>query len=180
MILKDKKKKKVLNTDNFAKLTKILELEDFAIENHKRLVTNTKILKNEIQIDNHMLKKVLAEYPGMYGWAIVENILIHKIYDEKNEVYENKMKVWFDLVSSRKGFEKASQKKVDVTIYSEHPARIDEMKAEIRDLKYKCDISAGMVKVWANAINSLQSLSKQVVEEMAMTRIGLTAKGGGK
>jgi len=173
MAVKMKIKKKKYDQTDFSKTVVKSDLETFAMKMHERLVSATKIVEGDTDnIDTHILKSVLSDYPSIYSWAIIENILIQNIHAREQEKFDNKMKIWFDEYSNLEGNEKATQKKLDAAIYVENKDEIDKDKTELRELRYKCDVSAGMVKVWVNTINALQSISKQVVSEMELSKLG--------
>ena len=58
-------------------------------------------------------------------------------------------------------------------MYMIHKDDIDEWKRNMRQMESKVNIAAGMVKVWSNTINSIQSLSKNLTTEIEAAKAKL-------
>lgn len=165
--------------EDYSKNMFFLNLEEFAIGSHKRLVKSTKIINgNDDDIDLNLLQNVLAKFPALYSWALVEHILIKKLVEDDVELFEDKMKIWFNEYSEKPENIKikATQKAIDAQIYKDHKDEIDKCKNKIRDLKYKLEVSTAMSKVWGQTITSLQSVNKRVCSEAELTRMNVILK----
>jgi len=162
---------KKYDAEDFSKNLDDLDLETFAIGMHKRLVSVAKVIKEDTgHVDPHEVKRLLADYPSLYSWAIVEYRLIDARYNEEKEKFDFKMKEWFDEMSNAME-EKATQKAIDAAIYKEYKEEIDGFKKEIRDLEAKSKVALGMLEVWKAGVHTAQSLSKHIALDLELSKI---------
>jgi len=165
-------KVKKYDATDFSKILDEVSVEDFAIRMHKRLVTATRVLKNgedADQVDSHAVKKLLADYPSLYSWAMVEARLIKTKFELAQEEFESQMKIWFGEYSESMG--KETQKAIDAAIYADNMKKIDSEKKKLKELEAKQKISQDLVSVWQATVHTLQSLSKQVSIEIELSKM---------
>lgn len=165
-----KVKKTRYDDTDYSKIVEETSLEDFAVKMHKRLVKATKVIKqDEDKIDSHSIKNLLADYPSLFSWAMVENRLIKQKFQEEQEAYDNKMKLWYDEYSEQ--MPKATQKAIDAAIYKDKTEELDKIKKSLREFDAKSKIASDLVSVWQSTVHTLQSLSKQVSLEMELSKM---------
>lgn len=136
---------------------------------HKELKEATILLKGEK--GSYRLSDVndlLVNYPSNFAWSIIAAELLKAHLEEIKDQFASKEKLWYKEAEAK--LEKATVKAIEAEMYSENADEIDSEKSSIRDMESKVAIAQGMVKVWGNAVNTMQSLSKNIVAEIEMAK----------
>jgi hypothetical protein len=144
---------------------KKLSLAEYGILCHREIKDATMLLKGEkgsYKISD--INDLLVKYPSNFAWSIIAAELLRANLEEIKDDFASKGKVWYKEAESK--LEKATVKAIEAEIYSEHGDDVDSANKLIRDMESKVNIAQGMVKVWGNGVNILQSLSKNVVSEL--------------
>lgn len=163
-----KKEREEFDSTDFTKLVDRLDSTKFAIGMHKRLSEETKITIDEKhQFDMTDINRILSRYPQYFSWALVESELIKEAVSKIKDDYEDWYNEKYNEISQGMD-KKATIKSIEAVIQQTHKDEMRQWKDKLRDLETKVAISSGMVKVWGNAINSLQSLSKNITVEMGI------------
>lgn len=188
-------KEKTIDRSDFSKLTH-LSTHKFGIEMHKRIVEETEILQNEKSVfDMGDVNRILVNYPRYFSWVIVEAEMINEAYEKAEREYEDWYKSKYTEASNmivgkstinmieanvvkmckqekiklhrRLNEEGHSEDEINKLLRYEG---LDGKRDYVLELKSKANIAKGMVKVWGNAINSLQSLSKNMTAEIELLK----------
>lgn len=149
-----------------------MPLHEYAMQCHNELKAATFLLKGEK--GSYKLSDVndlLVKYPGNFAWSIIAAELLRAELEEMKDQISSKEKTWYKEAESQ--LEKATVKAIESQMYIDHTEEIDESKKAVRDMESKVAIAAGMVKVWGNAVNTIQSLSKNLVSEIDMAKMRL-------
>lgn len=161
---------------NFAEVCMELSSSEFAMKMHMELVDATKIILNEKHsFDMTDINNVLAKYAGKFSWAIVQAELIK----EKASILEDNYEDWFSqrYVEASQTFaeKKPTIDMIKSKVVAMFGEELKKKREQLINLKTKANIAAGIVKVWANEINALQSLSKNINAEIEVAKRGLEA-----
>ena len=188
-------KEKEIDRSDFSKLLN-LSTNKFGVEMHRRIVAETQILQNEKSVfDMADVNRILVNYPRYFSWVIVEAEMINEAYEKADREYEDWYKSKYTEASNHlagkptinmieakvvqmcKHEKNERHRKLNEDGYSEDAINemlryegLDGRRDYVLELKSKANIAKGMVKVWANAINSLQSLSKNMTAEIELLK----------
>lgn len=188
-------KEKGIDRSDFSKLLS-LPTHRFGVEMHKRIVEETAIVQNEKSVfDVADINRILVKYPTYFSWVIVEAEIINEAYEKAERDYEDWYKCKYAEVANTmpgkptinmieaKVVQTCKQEKIELHRklnaegYSEEEIAdrlryegFDGRRNYILELKSKSNIAKGMVKVWTNAISSLQSLSKNMAAEIELIK----------
>lgn len=188
-------KEKEIDRSDFSKLVH-LPTHRFGVEMHKRIVEETQILQNEKSVfDMVDVNRILVNYPRYFSWVIVEAEMINEAYEKAEREYEDWYKSKYteasdmivgkstinmieaNVVKMCKKEKIELHRKLNEEGHSEDEINqllryegLDGRRDYVLELKSKANIAKGMVKVWANAISSLQSLSKNMTAEIELLK----------
>jgi len=184
-----------VDRSDFSKLMK-LTTHKFGVEMHKRIVEETEIVRDESsQFDMEDINRILASYPRYFSWIIVEAEVINEQYQKAEREFDSwyKMKymeamnalpgkptinvieskvVEMCAVEKRELHRKLNEQgmsEAEISSALEYEG-LDGRKNKIMEFQSKANMAKGMVKVWANAIHSLQSLSKNIATEAELIK----------
>lgn len=163
-----------MNTSDFSQIVHKLTRSEFGVQMHERLVKETQIVKNEKAVfDMTDINRVLGNYPSLYGWAIVEAELIAAEHSRIKDEFEEWYAGIYNHVAGEIGG-KPTVKAIESKVTEAYKDAQREWKERVREIETKTNIARGMVKVWSNAISSLQSLSGNMKMEFKMLENNLT------
>ena len=163
-----KKEREEFDSKDFTKLVDKLDSTQFAIGMHQRLSEETKITIDEKhEFDMTDINRILSRYPQYYSWAMVESELIKEAVSKIKDDYEDWYNEKYNEISQGMD-KKATIKAIEAIMQQTHKDEMKQWKDTLRSLETKVAVATGMVKVWGNAINSLQSLSKNITVEMGI------------
>lgn len=163
-----KKEREEFDSSDFTKLVDKLDSTKFATEMHKRLSEETKITIDEKhEFDMVDINRILSRYPQYFSWALVECELIKEAVGKIKDDYEDWYNEKYNEISQGMD-KKATIKAIEAQMQQTHKEEMRKWKDTLRSLDTKVAVATGMVKVWGNAINSLQSLSKNITVEMGI------------
>ena len=127
----------------------------------------TKLIKGErSSYSLHDVNELLVKYPGNYGWALIEHEILRAELEAMTDEFDGLQKSWYGDAEISMDEKKPTVKAIEAHMYMIHKDDIDEWKNNIRQMTSKVNIASGMVKVWSNTINSIQSLSKNLTTEI--------------
>jgi hypothetical protein len=181
---------------DFTKLIDVMDSHRFGVEMHKRIVEETRIVMNEqSQFDMNDISRILAQYPRYFSWIIVEaEVLNEKFLKEErdfNTWYKMKYMDASDAMAGKTTINAIEAKVVQLCAVEKREMHkklnldgkseaeiaeilkyegLDGRQNKVMEYQTKANMAKGMVKVWANAINSLQSLSKNIVTEAELIK----------
>jgi len=166
-------KNDILEMTDFSKVLPEMTTHQFAMKIHEEVVRDTKIVMNEkSQFDMADINRILSQYPSKYAWIIVIGELINETFEKEEDEYND----WYSakyIEASEMLAGKPTIDRIKAEMVAKFGPEITERKNKVRDLRTKANIAKGMVRVWGNAINSLQSLSKNIAIEMEMIKRNL-------
>ncbi len=147
---------------------------EYAVERHGHLFETTKLIKGErSSYSLGDVNELLAKYPGNYGWAIIEHEILRAELEAMKDEYEGITKTWYADAEGTIDEKKPTVKAIEAHMYMCNKDDVDKWKKKLRDMESKVNIASGMVKVWSNTINSIQSLSKNMTTEIEMSKAKL-------
>jgi len=157
--------------------TKILEwsTDSFSKVLMERIVRETEIIKEErSEFDMTDINRILARYPQYYAWVVIEAERISEVVGKAKDEYEDWYRIKYMEAQSRMPEKKPTIDAIKAEIVNRHEKELAERRDIIRSLEAKSNMVKGLVKVWGNAINSLQSLSRNISVEFEMMKRNLT------
>ena len=194
-VIGEKMDEKIDNKD-FSRLVDSLDTHRFGVEMHLRLMDETNIVMGEqSQFDMVDINRILANYPRYFSWIIVESEVLNEVYlkaqRDFDDWYKTKYSQATDSLMGKSTInaieakvvqicaeEKiALHKKLNKEGYTEQEISemlryegLDGKQNKVMEYQAKANIAKGMVKVWSNAIHSLQSLSKNITTEFELVK----------
>ena len=148
-----------------------MDLVDYAMRMHNDLHKATMLIKgsrNNYKISE--VNELLVKYPSRYSWSIVVYEILKSELEEIEEKFENDKKIWYkETEETIEG--KATVKTIESLMYNNKKAYIDEANEKIRNLSSKVAVANGIMKVWSSSNGVLQSLSKNLVAELDMSKM---------
>lgn len=157
--------------------TKILNwpTDDFAKALMERIIKETKIVQNERhEFDFTDINRILSRYPQYFAWVIVEAERISEIADRAKDDYEDWYRIKYMEAQGRLTGSKFTIETIKAEIVNRQEKELRERRDEVRSLEAKANMAKGLVKVWGNAINSLQSLNRNLTMEYEMMKKRMT------
>ena len=184
-----------LDNSDFTKLMDKLDVVEFGVQMHKRVVDETSIMSDKSQLDMSDINRILARYPRYFSWIIVEAEVLNERYEREKRKFEDwyKMK-YMEASNSLPGKPTIAMIEANLVrlcqeeVLSEHRMLNEEGHSEeeislmlkyiglsgrqnlLGEYQAKVNIAKGFVKVWANTISSLQSLSKNIATELELVK----------
>lgn len=150
-----------------------MDLIEYAMNMHNDLYSATMLLKgNRSNYKISDVNGLLVKYPSRYSWALVVYEILKNELDELEENFENQKKIWYKEIEENIE-SKATVKTIESIMYNNKKVDIDKINKEIRHLSSKVSIANGIVKVWSSSNGVLQSLSKNLVAELDMSKMRL-------
>jgi len=173
---------------------------EFALRMHKRLMQQTKLNRSaRAQFDMEDINRVLAEFPSLYAWSIVEAELIAEKLEEAEAEYEEYYRIKYDSATNKllaEGSKKPTKDAIETQIvksaklayeaqYNElyakalsdedikHELRykgLEGRKRYIRELKTKARIAKEFNRVWSNVVPCMQTLSRNINAEFEASK----------